>query len=252
MKRRISFSSSKLAPWSGGGGVVPPVGGIVNWGPQFGNVSEETIPLIVGVDDVFIDTDFQTSSNLDILSISYTVDNLPASKDNYVPTAKTLDICNDNTNKNGQDLLVSNVILDNNSKIFISWNLSVFPIGLTVLSAVIKLKPKTAPILSHVYHLRGILQADENWNESTISCGSVPASTVPDQSYTQNTSIDQISIDITNSFSSYIQERMGVGYCTIVIEDQDVVGQAQAYQSKDEGVDNNFGPSLSLTFSGNI
>lgn len=183
-----------------------------------------------------------------VASLTYETGEILASKDSFTPTAQTLGNCNDNANKNGQDLRVGNVLLvENTPVIYFAFNLTGFPANATVTQALLSLKPTAAPLLGHDYHVRGIASAGENWTEAGITCSTRPALTAPDHTFTQPSNANDLTLDITAAFASYIAGRMGsANTCTLAIEDREAVGQIQVYESKDEGTNNAQGPRLQL------
>lgn len=194
-----------------------------------------------------VEVEANLSSAADVAELAYVTSTILADKDSWVPSAKTAGTCNDNTNKNGTDLRVGDVVLTNTPHTIFGFDVSGFPTGATVTAATLTLAIKTAPTTSQSYSAATIASANEGWAEATVTCSNLPAGTNL-QTFNTGTTVGDITVTLTAAHRTQLAARMGVGSFSMKIE-PDLSDLETTFQSKDEGTDNSSGPRLAFTFT---
>jgi hypothetical protein len=173
-----------------------------------------------------------------------------AEKDSFVPVATTLGACNDDGNKDTQDLFVSAAALQNDARAYMAWDLSGLPTGISdaTLIPTLRLKPSINGNLVGVNRtFQHIANAGEGWDETTIKCSTTPAGT-DFQTATQPTGTADWAVVLDEDASIRIAARMGVGFYTVVVRDSQVGGASSTFESKDQGTNDDLGPRLTIQF----
>ena len=132
----------------------------------------------------------------------------------------------------------------------IAFNLTSFPNNATVTTAELILKPITTGLVAITYTISTIAAGDEGWTEAGVTCDNIPARAAPNLEYSQPSNTNEITINLTASFASYIAGRMGsANTCTFYLWEGNLIGTIVVYESKDEGTNNAQGPRLRLIFT---
>lgn len=188
------------------------------------------------------------SVGINIENTEFVTSDILVPHDSWVPTVV---LCPDNANKNGTDLEVSGTVAATKD-IYMKWDLSGLPASSTVTAAQLKLHVKTAPVLSQTINMFKIPNTDEGvWTEGAITCSNRPLADGGSlQDFESGTTNDTaITINLNSSWLTRIDDRMGVGFCTILLQNTALDLLTTIFESADEGTNNANGPRLNISFN---
>lgn len=222
-RRRASFFNQAAG---GGGGATS--GGTITIGPEHGAGTQQMTLTIGTVTANAVMTDYL------------------AGKDTW---NDTIALCPVDTNHNASDLQLEGIAATRKD-VYVSFDLSALPTGVTFSSASLTLYCKTAPTVNEDVTLNHIANADEAYDEATLRCSTAPTLT-PFQTWTAPfASTGDKTIALNSTALTRLAARMGVGYYTIVLTGAATLTNT-VLQSKDSGgtPGNSSGPRLSSAYS---
>jgi hypothetical protein len=186
------------------------------------------------------------SVGVDISSLTWQTSDILSPKDVWTPTVA---LCPDDANKNGTDLEVSGTAAATKDA-YIAWDLAGFPSNATVTAATLKLKVKTPPAASQTINTFSLADGDEGWSETGMICSNrEPANGANKQAFSSGTTAVELNISLVAAWLTRIEDRMGVGFMTILLQNAAANVLSTIFESADEGTDNALGPRLSITFT---
>lgn len=185
------------------------------------------------------------SVGADVSKLRAETSDILADKDSWVDTVA---LCAVDLNHNGTDLEVSGTA-GATKDAYIGFDMSRFPSDATIESATLTLHVKTAPLdTDQRINIFKIADADEGWGEAAIKCSNRPPANGGSMQNFMSGLVNDVekTLILNATVIARLQERMGLGNCTLLLQNQAVDLLTTIFQSTDEGVDDAEGPRLLL------
>lgn len=186
--------------------------------------------------------EMQAGCGLSMPDISRSISARLVAKDSYTYTGVG---CALNSNHNGENLRMS--VIDFYDS-YIAWDLSQYPPNATITAATFRFYTTIAPPAASYINILAIADANEGWDETTITCSNrPPANGSTMQQILGGTTTGERGLALNSTVIARLQARIGQTSCTFLL--QSVAGNYY-FQSKDSGGSpgNAYGPRLEITF----
>jgi len=277
-----TIGTPKGSFWIAPDGSGSSIGAEVEWGPQFGGTDgdefnvgvsavvnalaldhQKTVASQLVMDRLALDhikivgcqlvmntlaLDHTKSVGVDVTELQYATSAILAGKDSW---CETVALCPVDVTHDATDLEVSGTVAATRDA-YMAWDLSGFPASSTVTAATFRLHLKTAALVSQDINIFKITNANEGaWTEAGLKCSNRPAADgAAMQSFATGTTSDvEIVIALNATVLTRIDDRMGAGFVTFLLQNQVASVLTSVFESADEGTDNAEGPRLEITFT---
>lgn len=272
MTKQARTARNAIKTASGAGGSAS-----VAWGPSFGGVdgdqfsagvalamdaialeNDKSIGVAVVMDAIALENTTSIGINatmpelamehtktvgVDVSQVEIATSGILAPKDVYCDTVA---LCPVDTNRDASNLLVSGTAAAT-ADAYMAWDLSVFPPTATITAATLTLNVTVAPLASQTINVFKIANADETWDEVVMKCSDRKAADgAAMQSFAGGTVTGDISVTLNATVIARLQARLGVGYCTLLLQNAAANLLSTTFQ---RGDGNASGPRLALTMN---
>lgn len=271
---------------TGGGGGPPPTPGLFEVGPDYGsdsgndgithevgvavavesvgtNFEGVEVGVAVAVDSVDptfegpavgvatavsdVDPTFTGTGVGVAVAASVQINDLYADQDTYVGADS---LCTDNLNHDGEDLSFDGLLVQE-KEVLLGWDLSTLDGEVTAAELVVQWKANLLEILANDVDIYSVDDADEGWDETTVTCSTRPAQDTLLQTFSWTPSGIGVGVSQTVTLNSSViarlNERIATGHCTLLLNLSTANLLSREMESKDEGTNDNLGPRLNLT-----